>query len=373
MKKTAKLLMALIGLLFGMGLGIGAVVMLERLSDLPTGQWLALYALFFVMLYVLFLVELIAHEAGHLLFGLMTGWRFVSFRIGSILWLRGADGRVTRSKYSLAGTAGQCLMAPPPWQEEGFPCALYNLGGVIVNLGTALVCGLLAWALWEHPLAALLLAEAGGVGLLLGLSNGIPIPGMMVANDGSNLMSVLRNRDASRALWIQMSLAAAQAEGVRLSEMPDAWFEPFPEASMDDPLVASVAVFAANRQLDALDLPGAEASIRALLAREKGVLPLHRALLILDGACCELINGRPAELTEALDTPAVQQVMKAMKTSVGVLRTQYIVALLRDHDDAKAATLREAFDKAAETYPYRQDVVAERALIALAAHTPQKG
>ena len=373
MKKVSNIVMMLIGMAIGVCLGIGMVAMIDRLPDMPAGRMLALYALALVMLFALLPVELIAHEAGHLLFGLLTGWRFVSFRVGNILWVRGADGRVTRAKYSLAGTAGQCLMAPPPYQEQGFPCALYNLGGVIVNLATALVCGLLAWALWDHPVAALLLAEAGGVGLLLGLSNGIPIPGMMVANDGSNLMSVLNSRDASRALWIQMSLAAAQAEGVRLSDMPDEWFAPFPESSMGNPLVASVAVFAANRQLDAIDLSGAEDAIRALVARKTGVLPLHRALLILDGACCELLAGRPADLTEGLAEPAVQQVMKAMKSNVSVLRAQYIIALLRDRDEGKAASLKEAFDKAAESWPYRQDLIAERALMALADHTPQEG
>lgn len=374
MKKTTKLLMMLIGVLTGMGLGIGMVAMLDRLPDMPVGRMLALYAFVFVMLYAFLFAQLIAHEAGHLLFGLLTGWRFVSFRIGNILWLRGPDGRVTRSKFSLAGTAGQCLMAPPPWREKDFPCALYNLGGVIVNLTTALVCGLLTWALWDHPLASLLLAEAGIVGLLLGLMNGIPLPGMMVANDGANLVSVLSSRDASRALWIQMSLAAAQAEGLRLTEMPDEWFEPFPESGMDNPLIASIAVFAASRRMDALDLPGAEAAIRLLTARKNGVLPLHRSLLILDGACCELLAGRPADLTEALDTPAVQQVMKAMKSHVSVLRTQYVAALLRDHDEGKASALQEAFDKAAGTYPYRQDLISERALMTLAAQAhAQKG
>lgn len=374
MKKASKYLMMLLGAAAGFGLGIGLVILMDRIPTASKGMLIAQFILVFAALYAFFFAELILHEAGHLLFGLMTGWRFVSFRIGSVLWLRGPNGRITRSKFSLAGTAGQCLMAPPPWREEGFPCVLYNLGGVIVNLATAVVCGLLAWVLWEHPLASVLLAEAAAVGLLLGLTNGIPLPGMMVANDGSNLVSVLRSRDARRALWVQMSFAAAQAEGMRLSEMPDKWFEPFPEASMDNTLVASVAVFAANRQLDALDLPGTEKAIRALLARSKGILPLYRALLTLDGACCELIAGRPADLTEALGSPAVQQVTKAMKSHITVLRTQYIAALLRDRDEAQAAKYQEAFDKAASAYPYQQDVISERALMTLAkeaaAHAP---
>ena len=366
MKKKATWLLVLVGLLAGAGLGILLVTMLERIPDLSTGKELALYVFSFVMLYVFFLVELILHEAGHLLFGLMTGWRFVSFRVGSVLWLRQADGTIRRRKFSLAGTAGQCLLAPPPWREEGFPCLMYNLGGVIMNLATAAVCGLLAWVFWNHPLAALLLMEAAIVGLLLGVTNGLPLPGLVVANDGSNAISMRESRDARRALWIQMSVAAAQAEGMQLKDMPDEWFAPFPEEAMDNPLVASVAVFEANRRLNALDLPGTEAAVRALLRQKQGVLPLYQSMLTLDGACCELLAGRPGDLTDALQAPAVQQIMKAMKTNPSVLRTRYIAALLTEHDEAAAVKAITAFDKLAKTYPYPQDLPAERALMDMA-------
>lgn len=367
MKKSGSFLLIALGALAGGAIGVCMAAMLDRIPGLSRGALLAMYMLAFVMLYVFFLVELVLHEAGHFLFGRLTGWRFVSFRIANILWHRGPDGRIHRAKYALAGTAGQCLLAPPPWREEGFPCALYNLGGVIVNLATALLCGLLAWCLRAHPLAALLLAEAALVGLVLGVTNGLPLPGLVVANDGSNLISVLKSPHARRALWVQMSVAAAQAEGLRLKDMPEEWFAPFPEEAMDNALVAAVAVFAANRRMDALDLPGAEEDIRALLRREQGVLPIYRALLTLDGACCELLAGRPADLTAALDAPNVQQVMKAMKTNVTVLRSRYIIALLRDHDGARAAEYQAAFDKAAASYPYPQELTAERALMAQAA------
>ena len=366
MKKTMKVLFLLLGALVGVALGVLLVAMLNRIPDLSDGAELALYLLALVMLYVFSFAEIILHEAGHLIFGLMTGWRFVSFRVANIIWLRGEDGRIRRGKYSLAGTGGQCLLAPPPWREEGFPCALYNMGGVIVNLLTAAVCGLLAWALWSHPLAALLLMEAALVGLIMALTNGIPLPGLAVSNDGSNMLSVLKSRDARRALWLQMSVAAAQAQGKQLKDMPGEWFEPFPEEAMDNPLVAAVAVFAANRLLNALDLPGAEAAIRALLHREKGVLPLYRALLTVDGAYCELAGGHPGDLTEALDQPSVRQIMKAMRRHPSILRTQYAEALLRRHDAALADESMAAFEEAAKDYPYPQEIENERELIALA-------
>ena len=363
MKKTTKYLMILLGVIAGFGLGILLSVMIDRIPVQSPRAALLVFIFAFVMLYVFSLAELILHEAGHLIFGLATGWRFVSFRIANVIWVRGKDGRVRRAKFSLAGTAGQCLLAPPPWQEDGFPYRLYNLGGVIVNLVTAIVCGLLAILFWSHPLAALLLIEAALVGLFMAVTNGIPLPGLAVSNDGSNQLSMMKSRDARRALWCQMSVAAAQAQGQRLRDMPEDWFPSFPEAAMDNPLVASIAVFHANRLMGALDLPGAEAAIRALLAREKGVVPLYRALLTMDGAYCELVGGHPGSLTEALDTPAVRQIMKAMRRYPSVLRTQYAEALLLRRDMAQADQWLKAFEEAARTYPYAQEIDEERELM----------
>lgn len=366
MKKLTKILFICLGLLLGAALSALSRIALSRIPGLSVTEELGLNILVLLMLYVFYLVGIILHEAGHLVFGLATGWRFVSFRIANVIWLRGKDGRIRRGRHSLAGTAGQCLLAPPPWREEGFPYALYNMGGVIANLATALICGLLAAILWSHPLAALLLMEAALVSLFMGIVNGVPLPGMVVDNDGSNQRHLRVSRDARRALWIEMSVAKASAEGLLLDEMPDQWFEPFPEESLENPMVSSIAVLAQERLLCALDLPGAEAAARALLQREKGLIPLHRALVTLDGAFCELVGGHPGEMTEAMDKPPVPQLMKSLKRSTSVLRTQYAEALLRQHDEALAAKYAEAFEEVAETYPYPHDVENERALMALA-------
>ena len=84
-------------------------------------------------------IQFIIHEAGHLLFGLISGYEFVSFRIGSFLLIRGSDGKLSMKRYYLAGTAGQCLMAPPDFEEDGYlPVGLYNMGGVLLNAISAM-------------------------------------------------------------------------------------------------------------------------------------------------------------------------------------------------------------------------------------------
>ena len=133
---TLALMMAL-----GFGAGWLGAWMADH-ADLAGWQLLALLAAAAVGV----LVQIVLHEGGHLAAGLATGYGFVSFRIGSIMLLK-KDGRLQFCRYQLAGTGGQCLLAQPPWREEGFPALLYNLGGPAANL--------LSWpsAGWGHGCA----------------------------------------------------------------------------------------------------------------------------------------------------------------------------------------------------------------------------
>ena len=86
---------------------------------------------FYVMLYL----QIVVHEAGHLVFGLLTGYRFSLFRIGSLTFLRDpVSGKIRVKRMQLAGTGGQCLLVPPQPVDGKIPFALYHLGGSLMNL-----------------------------------------------------------------------------------------------------------------------------------------------------------------------------------------------------------------------------------------------
>lgn len=93
-----------------------------------------------VGIYIVFLLQIIIHEAGHLVFGLLTGYRYSSFRIGSFMWVE-ENGKIRFKRLSLAGTGGQCLMSPPDMIDGKIPFVLYNLGGSFLNIITGVVFG----------------------------------------------------------------------------------------------------------------------------------------------------------------------------------------------------------------------------------------
>ena len=102
---------------------------------MPAGG-LLLFIPLLLSVYAALLLQIVIHEAGHLVFGLVTGYQFVSFRIWNMMWLK-KDGKIQFKRMSLAGTGGQCLMSPPDLADGKMPVLLYNFGGAIMNLFSA--------------------------------------------------------------------------------------------------------------------------------------------------------------------------------------------------------------------------------------------
>ena len=67
------------------------------------------------------------HEGGHLICGLLTGYRFVSFRAGRFICYR-RQGKLRIGRYQIAGTGGQCLLGPPGASPDApFPVSYTHL------------------------------------------------------------------------------------------------------------------------------------------------------------------------------------------------------------------------------------------------------
>ena len=318
----------------------------------------------FAAFLVIFLLEVILHEGGHMIFGLATGYRLCSFRIFSFLW-RKENGRFVCKRLSLAGTAGQCLMDPPEMKGDTFPYVLYNLGGILMNLLTIPVF----LVLWKLSPPDSLLATFSLIGVAeaaaLALTNGLPLRTKDVSNDGSNILAMKRSPSARRAFWIQLRITALTADGIPLKDMPDDWFPDPATASADNVLEATLPVSTCNRLLNQGRISEARGAIQALLDRETDMNGLHRFLLVCDLATCRLLEGEDG--TDLLSSRDQIRFRKSMKKFPSVLRTEYVLALLGENDEKEAESIRARFDAVARTYPYESDIAMERELMELAA------
>lgn len=366
-KKRSGVWGMVVGFLAGGALGVAmAVYMVHTMPEgLTSGQELGRMIIMLLMLYAAILLQIIIHEAGHLIFGLISGYQFVSFRVGNLQLTR-SNGKLKLSRHSIAGTAGQCLLSPPDLADGKMPVMLYNLGGALANLLSAAIFAVVSVVLSKENIFSFLWLSMAFFGLLYALTNGIPMRLGNVDNDGYNAMSLGKNKDAMGALWLQLKVNAELANGKRLKELPDEWFIVPTDEAMGNSMVAAIGVFACNRLIDQNRYAEADALMERMLSMESGMAGVYRNMLICDRMCCEMIQENRRDIVERMHTAELKDFMKSMKKSPSIIRTEYIYALLVEQDPKKAASILEKFEKIGKNYPYPNDMQSDRELIAAA-------
>ena len=313
---------------------------------------------------VSFAVQIILHETGHLIGGLLTGYKFCSFRIGNLQWQR-ENGALCFRRLKLAGTGGQCLMTPPEPVDGKIPVMLYNLAGPLMNLLTALLA-LGGYFLLGGGMGASLLFMLALAGFYLAVTNGIPLRLGPIDNDGKNAFSLRRDPEAMRAFYLQMAVNSRQTEGGRLRDMPDEWFVMPSDEAMQNALVAATGVFCCNRLMDEHRFAEAHEAAAHLLSGGANLVGLYRALLLCDEMYLELLGENRRDTVDAMLTKPQRRFMRQMKEFPCVLRKEYALALLHNGDKERAAKLRTQFEKIAKTYPYQGEIEQDRSLLELA-------
>lgn len=331
-------------------------------ADTPLYQEILSLAGLFLGMYVALFFHMIVHEAGHLVFGLMTGYKFCSFRIASFMWLK-ENGKLKMKRLTLAGTGGQCLMTPPDMKDGKIPLVLYNLGGSFINIiiGALFLVGYLIFS--DIPFLSPILLIFSAVGFMIAMMNGIPMRMGTVDNDGYNAFALSKNKEAVEAFWVQLKVAEQSSKGVRLKDMPAEWFAVPTDEAMKNSMVATRCVFTCNRLMDEEKFEEADALMAHLLEIESGIVGLHHDLLMCDRIYVELIGQNRTEVIASMMTKEQKKFMKAMKRFPSVLRTQYAFAVLEEKNVLKAETIKGDFDKAAKSYPYPHEIESERELM----------
>ncbi len=137
MKSALKLLVFFgIGCLIGIVLVCAGIVsftdmtwneLVQKLAKIEALEVVGIFAGSIVCTLVAFILQIVLHEGGHLLFGLLSGYRFVSFRIFNWTLIR-QEGKFRLKRFGIAGTGGQCLMLPPRQAFGRDPCCALPLG-----------------------------------------------------------------------------------------------------------------------------------------------------------------------------------------------------------------------------------------------------
>ncbi len=166
-------------------------------------------------LFAAFIFQIIIHELGHLFFGLVSGYKFISLRLFGFTIAKNRN-RLVFKIYRLKGSVGQCLMYPP--EKVDYRYKLITLGGIIMNTITANIAVFLM--IYNHlessiQLVALFLFAFYGYGMaFISILPSIPL------SDGASLKE-LKNKSARGYNRKQLLIALNLMEGFTYKKLPE--------------------------------------------------------------------------------------------------------------------------------------------------------
>ena len=301
------------------------------------------------------------HELGHLVCGLMTGYKFVSFRIFNFTLLKD-DGKFRIKKFAIAGTGGQCLLTPPDLPLEMIPTGWYNFGGIFANL-IMLLIALPFFLLDLNPFVA----EALGIFVLTDIAmiliNGFPLQAGGVGNDGYNMKLLKNNLLSKQGMVNQLRANALIQKGVRPKDMPDELFANPKDINFRNAIEVSIPLMYASRLVDRMKYEEALAEMEALYSHKDEIMSLYVKEIACELAFLYLRTGNMEEADKLLDKDLRKYIDTYRRMMSSKERLLVAIALYLDKDEAKARELYSRFSTRKDEYLLQGEVRSDLALI----------
>ncbi len=350
-----------IGVLIGLCF-IGTLFAVPELRHFITGEMSERGMLFFMAYWfgamlvcvVAVFLQIIFHEAGHLVFGLLSGFRMVSFRVANIILVRHDEGWQF-GRFSIAGTGGQCLMEPKiddVKDAHQMPYAWYLAGGVIANAVVVIVSVIILSMHIAGVVVSCLLAMLVLTGIYLAITNGIPMKIGGVANDGDNIRTLKRDVEARRLLWIQLKANAVYTRGKRFCDMPEEWFALSDNADAGDYLNATIIGMRASREIERLNFEAAYTDLRRLRAAGSRLLEVLQRETACELLLPAIISHRPRYEIEALMDKRTEEYARTYANyMLSRAVTVYVYERFVKRDVKATEKALQHFERMASRYP----------------------
>lgn len=336
-------------MLIGAAVGYGGVMLLAWIVDggLPSASASAegidwtklLMAIGATMIATILaaVIHIVFHEAGHLTAGLLTGYRFLSFRIFQYTLVKTEEG-LKWKRFHIAGTGGQCILELPADQPaETAPWFWYNAGGVLMNLVLATLCVLLLKWLDPGMLGFAFLAMMSMVGLFMALMNGVPMLVGGIGNDGHNIWLLWRHPSSRRFFIHALQIVGQMSRGIRMRDVPQAWIDDCPVDEHSDYMQIANRGSYMTLLEDKGQYEEARLVAEELLALGKKLPQLFLMETSGDGVMLELMTTKRHEVVERLWTKQTECYVKSSSKYSPIKCAILYAYQLLYRGDAKAA------------------------------------
>ena len=282
------------------------------------------------------ILQLIIHEGGHLVAGLLTGYRFVSFRFLNFTLIR-KDGRLQWRNYDLAGTGGQCLLAPPDRPYDQIDTRWYNAGGVLANILFSIL-GIILLIAFDMPVwLKVFWGVMVFIGLYYAITNGLPMKLSGMANDGYYLFHMEKNNADKRYFLNILKSNALNQEGLQPKDMPEDLYD-LPEQLGDwkDPLYVGNRITSVSRLMNLHQWEEAYHLLTEMLRNKNDIMPLYvNEINCMMTVLC-IAMGRDDEAKRYYDKTTTNYVNQHAPTQSDKRLVKFAAALALDNDRPEA-------------------------------------
>lgn len=371
MKTILKLLGGLIfGGLIGMIIG-GLIVILftdttwseyiQKYYSIDISEGIAVFLVAVGSLILSLLIIIPVHELGHLICGLLNGYKFVSFRIFDWTFIK-LDGKIRIKKFAVAGTGGQCLLTPPDLPLENIPTGWYNFGGVLANIILLLIV-LPFFFLDLNPFIVEALAIFAMTDVIMILMNGIPMQAGGVGNDGYNMKLLKKNLLSKQGIVNQLRANALIQNGIRPKDMPDELFSNPKDIDYKNALEVSIPLMYSGRLIDNFEYEEALSVLESLYSHKDEIMPLYVKEIECELVFLYLRSGNIEKAEALLDKDLRKYIDTYRKMMSSKERILVAIALYIDNDEAKAKEIYDNFHSRQDQYLLQGEVKSDLALI----------
>jgi hypothetical protein len=205
--------------------GCGSVLAVMAAS-VAFGLWLSLSGIhlpsplrLFVLMLAAFTLALPVHEAGHVIAGLLVGFRCYEASVPPLRIYRSAGGWRIGVAHTMRGAYAACYFAGGRNLRKRL--LLYSAGGCLISLLSGMaagVCAALSKGLAPEWFRCALIVYAG-VSMLMGILASLPVAGGSWPSDGVRMRLLWRDGPAAARSCSLDSLTGATMRGVRPKDL----------------------------------------------------------------------------------------------------------------------------------------------------------
>jgi hypothetical protein len=309
---------------------------MEKLQKIEALELIGVMLFSLITFVLCCILQIILHEGGHLIGGLLSGYRFVSFRILNWTIVK-EEGKLRIKHFNIAGTGGQCLLTPPEKPIHDIPVVIYNLGGVMINFLTATLSLILLITIEElpYPIELFLIFNCI-IGFFLGILNGIPFSFGAISNDANNMRLLLKDEQSKQTMVHLLHINAFVQKGMRPKDIPDFYFTCKEPINYKNPLQINLYLMVIGKLMDEEQWEICYNKLEDLIKHKDEMLDLF----IKETACellfISLITGRQERAKELYTEELSRYIQQYAKIMSSKQRILCAIAFYMEKDRVKA-------------------------------------